>query len=101
MREAFGELVQRPGVVEVVVRREREGGLLEEIVRGLVQARDPESGVDEQPAVATADEPDVAARERVGERLPEPPDHCTDPFAARTSLRLRRSFLQPVLRLSM
>ena len=48
MREPFGELVQRTGVIEVVVRRERERRLLEEIARGLVQARDAEPGVDEQ-----------------------------------------------------
>ena len=99
VRESLGELVQRTRVIEVVVRRERERRLLEEIARGFVQARDAEPGVDEQRAVAAAHEPDVAARERIGERLPEPPDHVTDPFARTSSRsqlsRARNSHLAP------
>ena len=81
MREPFGEFVQRARVIEVVVRGERERGLLEQVARRFVQARDAEPGVDEQRAIAPRHEPDIAARERIGERLPEPPDHVADPFA--------------------
>ena len=80
MREAVGELVQRTRVVEVVVRCERERRLLEEVVGGLVQARDTETGVDQQRVVAAADEPDVAPCEGIDERLPQLPDLVTDPF---------------------
>ncbi len=81
VRQTIAEFVQRTGVIEVVVGRERERGVFEQIAGRVMQARNAESRVDEERAVAAAHEPDVAARERIGERLPEPPDHITDPFA--------------------
>ena len=105
--EPLRELVQRTGVIEVVVGRERERRLFEEVARRFVQARDAEPGVDEQCPVAPAHEPDVAARERIDELLPELPDVVTDLLAYEPvsdcnlhvgSLMVR---LHPVRRLSM
>src|SRR5258706_6789415 len=63
------------------MRRERERRLFEEVARGLVQTGDAEPGIDEQRVIAPLDEPDVAPREPVDERLPQPPDHLVDRLA--------------------
>ncbi len=81
VRQPICELVERSGVVEVIVRRQRECRLLEQITRCIVQAGDTETRVDEQTAVAPRHVPDVAAHETVDERLPEPPHVGADRFA--------------------
>ena len=83
VRQPLREFVHRTRVIEVVVGRECERRLLEEIARGLVQARDAEPRVDEQRAIAAPHEPDVAARERVHMRLGEQGNTVGEGLAAK------------------
>ncbi len=96
MRVPVGELVERADVVEVVVGRDRRQRPREEVGRGLGEADDPEAAVDEQRPVPAANEPDVAAQERVHGGLGEVPGAVVDasprePVAGRAVHQPRRS----------
>lgn len=64
------EFVVAADMVRMRVCRDSGHLLLQQMLRGLAQARDAHTGVDHQIAVAAANVPDIAAHERHDVRLP-------------------------------
>ena len=74
VHDAVGEFVQRSHMIDVGMGRYRADRLPEEMLSGLVEARDTHPGVNDQVAVAALNVPDVALFDADDVGFPDPRD---------------------------
>lgn len=81
------ELVQPAHVVVVTVRGHRHHRTFEQVGQLQAERRDPEARVDQEVAIAPADEVQVGPEERVDVRLGDPHDALVDRLVREPPLR--------------
>src|ERR1700675_3804349 len=74
MHDALAEFMQRSDMIEMGMSGDSCQSLVEQMPGGIMQARDPHAGVDQQVAVASPDMPDVTFHDANDMRPPDPRD---------------------------
>src|ERR1700680_4720436 len=72
MHDALAEFMQRSDVIEMGMSGDSCQGLVEQMPGGIMQARDPHAGIDQEVAVASPDVPDITLHAANDMRFPDP-----------------------------
>src|SRR5258708_23224603 len=80
MHEAVAEFMRRSEVIQMGMSGDSRQGLLEQMPGGIMQARDPHAGIDQEVTVASPDVPDIALHDANDMRLPDPRDAVGQPL---------------------
>src|ERR1700680_3203226 len=101
MHDALAEFMQRSDVIEMGMSGYCRPGLVEQMPGGIMQARDPHAGIDQEVAVASPDVPDITLHDANDMRLPDPRDAVGQPLGLKPSIGNLQGHTYPPLTLSL